>query len=145
MEYQIVKLKYSLFYVIRWLLSAALLALAPVVSADGGQDKVVFLIVEPNRLVASNALRGRFDELKLSAKETIVEYVQAEAVIVVITNQRYIAYGAYAPGWMSLKIRANEILNSVQAKDASAALVTSDRYLNFSGRRGQWAESKRRL
>ena len=151
---QAMELKDSSRYLVHWLLKLALapvwlgvvsLALVSVASAERAQDKVVYFIAEPNRLVASNALLGRFDELKLNAKESIAEYIEAEAVIVVITNQRYIAYGAYAPGWRALRRRASETLESAQAKDASASLVTSDRYLNFNGRRGVWAAAKRRL
>ena len=114
-------------------------------AAEKAQEKVVYLVLEKSRLIASNTLLSRFDELKLDAKEKIVQQREAEAVIVVVTNQRILGYGAYAPAWQPVRIRASEQILSVEAKDASASVLTSDRYLNFNGRRGIWAVKKKRL
>ena len=111
--------------------------------ASEAQEKVLFLIKDADRLVASNILFSRFDELKMSAKEEIVQQEVAEAVAVVVTNQRIIAYGAYAPGWQSERLIANERVESIQAEDSSVQVVTSDRLLSFYGRRGSWATTKR--
>ena len=113
--------------------------------ASEAQEKVLFLIKDADRLVASNILFSRFDELKMSAKEEIVQQEVAEAVAVVVTNQRIIAYGAYAPGWQSERLIANERVESIQAEDSSVQVVTSDRLLSFYGRRGSWAITKRSI
>ena len=113
--------------------------------ASEAQEKVLFLIKDSDRLVASNTLFSRFDELKISAKEQILQQEVAEAVAVVVTNQRIIAYGAYAPGWQSERLMANERVESIQAEDSSVQVVTSDRLLSFYGRRGSWAITKRSI
>lgn len=113
--------------------------------ASEAQEKVLFLIKDADRLVASNTLFSRFDELKISAKEQILQQEVAEAVAVVVTNQRIIAYGAYAPGWQSERLIANERVESIQAEDSSVQVVTSDRLLSFYGRRGSWAITKRSI
>ena len=113
--------------------------------ASEAQEKVLFLIKDSDRLVASNTLFSRFDELKISAKEQILQQEVAEAVAVVVTNQRIIAYGAYAPGWQSERLIANERVESIQAEDSSVQVVTSDRLLSFYGRRGSWAITKRSI
>lgn len=123
-----------------------LLASVPLLApGEKAQEKVLYLIVEESRLIASNTLLGRFDELKLDAKEKIIEQREAEAVIVIVTNQRILGYGAYAPAWQPVRVRAGEQIVSVEAQDASASVLTSDRYLNFNGRRGSWAIKKKRL
>ena len=113
--------------------------------ASEAQEKVLFLIKDADRLVASNTLFSRFDELKISAKEQILQQEVAEAVAMVVTNQRIIAYGAYAPGWQSERLIANERVESIQAEDSSVQVVTSDRLLSFYGRRGSWAITKRSI
>ena len=90
-----------------------LLGAGSLVMASEAQEKVLFLIKDSDRLVASNILFSRFDELKMSAKEEIVQQEVAEAVAVVVTNQRIIAYGAYAPGWQSERLIANEQVESI--------------------------------
>ena len=117
----------------------------PMVHASETQEKVLFLVEEGDRLIASNTLFSRFDELRISAKEQVVQQKVAQAVAVVVTNQRIVAYGAHAPGWESVRLHANERVESIQAEDASALVVTSDRLLNFYGRRGSWAITKRSI
>lgn len=113
--------------------------------ASEAQEKVLFLVEDADRLVASNTLFSRFDELKISAKEKIVQREVAEAVAVVVTNQRVVAYGAHAPGWKAERLLANERVESIEAEDSSVQIVTSDRLLNFYGRRGSWAITKRSI
>lgn len=111
----------------------------------GEVEKVLYLVVENNEIVASNTLTGRFERLKLSAKEKVQEYKVADAVAVVATNQRYVAYGVITGGWQSVKLRAQEKTESIQVEDYSANVVTSDRILSFNGRRGVWKETRRSL
>jgi hypothetical protein len=106
-------------------------------------EKVLFLVVEKDDVVASNALTGRIDRLELHAKERIEQYKVANAVAVVVTNQRYAAYAVPYGAWQSLRVRAQEETESVQVADYSATVVTSDRILNFYGRRGAWSEAPR--
>jgi hypothetical protein len=106
-------------------------------------EKILFLVVEPDEVIASNSQSGRFDRLSLSAKERIEDHKTANAVAVVVTNQRFVGYGVLAGGWQSLRRRAGEQVESIQASDYSAHLVTSDRILNFYGRTGSWTETRR--
>jgi hypothetical protein len=122
------------------LLLAILLA-APLSAKD--VEKVLFLTIEKDEIVASNTKIGRFDRLKLSAKERIKEYKVANAVAVVVTNQRFVAYGVLRGGWQSVRLLASEQTESIEVSDYSANIVTSDRILNFNGRRGTWIETRR--
>lgn len=106
-------------------------------------EKVLFLIVEKDEVVASNTQFGRFDRLKLSAKERIIKYKVANAVAVVVTNQRFVAYGVLGGGWQSVRLLAAEKAESIEVGDYSANIVTSDRILNFNGRSGAWKETRR--
>lgn len=106
-------------------------------------EKVLFLVVEKDAVVASNTLTGRIDRMELRAKERIEQYQVANAVAVVVTNQRYIAYGVLPGGWQSLRLRPQEKTESVEVGDYSATVVTNDRILNFYGRRGAWSEARR--
>lgn len=106
-------------------------------------EKVLFLVFEGREVVASNTKAGRFDRLKMHAKERVRDYEVANATAVVITNQRFAAYGVFAGGWQSKRIRAGEKLESIEVEDYSATLVTSDRILNFYGRNGTWSETRR--
>lgn len=106
-------------------------------------EKVLFLTIEKNEIIASNTRVGRFDRLKLSAKERIEEYKVANAVAVVVTNQRFVAYGVLRGGWQSVRLLASEQTESIEVSDYSANIVTSDRILNFNGRRGTWIETRR--
>lgn len=106
-------------------------------------EKLLFLVMEEDEVIASNTKLGRFDRLKMSAKEKVLEHKTANAVAVVITNQRYVAYGVYPGGWNSLRRIAGERFESMEVADYSATLVTSDRILNFYGRTGTWSHTRR--
>ena len=108
-------------------------------------EKVLFLVFESGEVIASNTRTGRFDRLKLHAKEHILDYQVANATAVVITNRRFAAYGVLFGGWQSKRIKAGEKQQSLEVADYSATLVTSDRILNFSGRSGAWSETRRRV
>lgn len=126
----------------------ALAALAWIAPAGAQQSeavaKQVHLIVNGNRLIASNVRFSRFDELKLQAQEQLDEQIEGEAVILVVTNQRLLAYGALS-GWKSMRRKAGEEIRSVRAEDYAALVETSDRFLNFNGRTGVWGERDRRV
>jgi len=126
------------------LLSGALLV-APValtVQADE-VEKVLFLVVEKDDVIASNTRSGRFDRLDLHAKERIREYKVSNAVAVVVTNQRLVAYGVQAGGWQGTRIEAGERVERIEVEDYSATVVTNDRILNFYGRSGAWSHTRR--
>ena len=108
-------------------------------------EKILFLVVENNEIVASNTLSNRFERLKLGAKEKIQDYKVANAVAVVVTNQRFVPYGVIVGGWQSVKLKAQEKTVSVQVEDYSANIVTSSRILIFNGRHGNWTETRRSL
>jgi len=119
-------------------------ALALPVCADD-VERVLFLVVEKDEVIASNTKSGRFDRLKLHAKERIRDYKVANAVAVVVTNERYAAYGVLSGGWQSIKLIAQEKTESIQVEDYSATIVSSERILNFYGRSGAWNETRRRV
>lgn len=121
-----------------------LLLLPAWLAASEAVPKQVSLIVNGNRLIASNVRGSNFEEYKLNAQEDIVEQVVAEAVIIVVTNQRYIAYGVNS-GWRPKRRHANEKLKTLEAEDFAAFLTTSERYLNFNGKTGTWGERDRRV
>lgn len=106
-------------------------------------EKVLFLVVEKDEVIASNTKAGRFDRLDLHAKERVRDYQVANAVAVVVTNQRYAAYGVLSGGWQSIKLVAQEKTESIQVEDYSATIVSSERILNFYGRSGTWNEARR--
>jgi hypothetical protein len=112
--------------------------------ASEAVPKQVHLIVQGNRLIASNVLFSRFDELKLNARERIIEQVEAEAVIVVVTNQRIIGYGLQS-GWREMRTEAGEKLESLRVQDFSALIITDSRYLNFNGSTGLWGQQDQRV
>jgi len=121
------------------------LTLIPVgLAASEAVPKQVSLIVNGNRLIASNVRGSNFEEYKLNAQEKIVEKAIAEAVIVVVTNQQYIAFGVNT-GWRPKRRRANEKLKTLEVEDFAAFLTTSERYLNFNGQTGTWGERERRV
>jgi hypothetical protein len=126
---------------------AAVLALSPSVNAQqtaANVPKQVHLVLDGNRIVASNVRLNRFDELKLDAQERIREQHVGEAVAVVITSQRIIAYGVLS-GWRSIARGPNEKVESVSAEDFAGLIVTDRRMLNFNGETGVWAEQNRRV
>jgi RecB family exonuclease len=108
-------------------------------------EKILFLVVEANDVIASNTLTGRFDRLDLAARERVLDYRTGNAVAVVVTNQRFAGYGALAGGWQTLRREAGEEHESVRAEDYSATVVTDDRLLNFNGRTGAWSQVRRSL
>ena len=113
-------------------------------SAFAGEvEKILFLVVEKKEVIASNTLAGRFDRLKMHAKETVRDYKVANATAVVITSQRFSAYGALAGGWRNKRRLAGEKVESMEVVDYSATLVTNERILNFYGRNGTWSETRR--
>jgi len=123
-------------------LLTGLLGVAAPVFADK-VEKVLFLVIEPDEVIASNTKSGRFDSLELHAKERIQDYQVANGVAVVVTNQRFAGYGVLAGGWQTLRRQAGESAESIQAEDYSATVVTNDRILNFYGRTGSWNQRRR--
>ena len=127
----------------KWVCGALLgAALVLPVCADE-VEKVLFLVIEKDEVIASNTKAGRFDRLKLNAKERIKDYEVANAVAVVVTNQRYAAYGVLSGGWQTIRLIAQEKTESIQVADYSATIVSSERILNFYGRSGAWNEVRR--
>jgi hypothetical protein len=122
-----------------WLL--ALFFVSPLLADE--VEKVLFLIVDEDEVIASNTRAGRFDRLDLRAKEKIRDYKIANAVAVVVTNQRFAAYGVLTGGWQSIRREAQERVTSIEVADYSATVVTDDRILNFYGRSGAWSETRR--
>jgi len=108
-------------------------------------EKVLFLLVEPGQVIASNIQAGRFDRLDLDAKERVIDYKAANAVAVVVTNQRFAAYGVLAGGWQTLRREAGEQTEQIEAEDYGATVVTDDRILNFNGRTGAWHQTRRSI
>ena len=106
--------------------------------------KQVHLVLDGNRIVASNVRLNRFDELKLGAQERIREQRVGQAVAIVVTNQRIIAYGVLS-GWVPMDRVANETIQSISAEDYAGLIVTDQRMLNFNGETGVWAEQERRV
>ena len=106
-------------------------------------EKLLFLVIEKDEVIASNTKLGRFDRLEMSAKEKILDYKASNAVAVVATNQRFAAYGVLTGSWNSNRVHAGEKLELLEVADYSATLVTNDRILNFYGRTGTWSETKR--
>jgi hypothetical protein len=119
-----------------------LLLAQPLLRADE-VEKILFLVVERDEVIASNTRAGRFDRLDLAAKERILYYEVGNAVAVVVTNQRFAGYGVLAGGWQTLRREAGEAYESIQAEDYSATVLTNDRVLNFNGRTGTWNQTRR--
>ena len=123
-------------------------SLAPVATVaqrvSEGVPKQVHLVVDGNRLVASNVRASSFDELRLRAREDIRESVEGEAVLLIVTSQRIIAYGLVS-GWRPIDRVPNERIERVSAEDFAGLVVTSERLLNFNGESGVWGERERRV
>jgi hypothetical protein len=111
-------------------------------AGSGSVPKQVHLVMDGNRVLASNVRLNRFDELKLAAQERVREQRVGEAVAVVVTNQRIIAYGVLS-GWRSIDRSPNEAIQSISAQDFAGLIVTDQRMLNFNGETGVWAEQRR--
>ena len=120
-----------------------LLLCTPTVIADSNTPKLVYLIVDENKLIASNIEFNRFDELKLRAKEMVIQQSVGSAVAVVVTNQRIIAYSVFTASWKTKSFKADENVQNVEAEDYSALVVTSKRLLSFNGKTAVWAETPR--
>lgn len=132
---------------LKLLVSIGLLAISftPSVGVLADQDvpKSIFLVVEDDRVTASNVETGQFFTIDMHAKEKVIKTVVANGVAIVITNQRFAGVGAFPSGWQSMRRMAGEKIVSSEAVDYSALLVTSIRLLSFNGRTGAWAESRR--
>jgi hypothetical protein len=126
--------------------AAAIVAVLPAHTQNTGANvpKQVHLVLDGNRILASNIRLNRFDELKLGAQERIREQRVGEGVAIVVTNQRIIAYGVLS-GWVPMDRVANETIQSVSAEDYAGLIVTDLRMLNFNGETGVWAEQRRRV
>ena len=130
----------------RTLVLAGTLIMACLLSAQARAhdvEKVLFLVVEKDELVASNTRLGRFDRLRLGPREKLVDYRVANAVAVVVTNRRFVAYGVLHGSWNSRRTIPGEQLISLETGGYSATLLTSDRILNYSGRSGAWSATRR--
>lgn len=128
-------------------LSAVVLAvalLASVASAQQAIRKQVFLVVDGDRLVASNVRTNGFAEFRLDARERMLDSAEGEGVIMVVTNQRLLAYGAYS-GWSARDRETSEQIETLSAVDYAGLIVTSRRMLNFNGETGVWGERARRV
>jgi hypothetical protein len=127
----------------RVLPAIALTMLAAGMAPGHEVEKALFLVVEDDSVIASNAQTGQFFELALKAKEEVLERIVASGVAVVITNQRFAAIGAFSGGWRSLRRVAGEEFRSVEAQDYAALVITSSRIISFSGRNGSWSDTAR--
>jgi hypothetical protein len=123
------------------LLAATGVTLVPA-QASEAVPKQVHLIVDGNRLIASNARFSRFDELKFNAREKLIRKAEGKAAIVVFTDQRIIGYGVLS-GWQTIRTEADEKLEELQVEDFAALVMTNNRLLNFNGESGVWAERAR--
>ena len=111
--------------------------------AEETVEKSVFLVVEDDRIIASNVQTGQFFELDFNAKEELQQQIVANGVAIVVTNQRYAGIGVFSSGWQSIRRIAGEKVISAEAQDYSALIVTSDRVLAFNGKTGSWSDRKR--
>jgi hypothetical protein len=123
--------------------SFALLVLTAAAAAQDRVRKQVFLVVDGDRLVASNVRTNGFAEFRLDARERIMKSAEGEGVIMVVTNQRLLAYGALS-GWSERDRDANEEIETLSVADYAGLIVTSKRMLNFNGETGVWGERQRR-
>lgn len=113
-------------------------------SAQQAVRKQVFLVIDGDRLVASNVLANGFAEFRLDARERVLDSAEGEGVIIVVTNQRLLAYGTYS-GWSARDLNSNESIEMISAVDYAGLIVTSRRMLNFNGETGAWGERQRRV
>jgi hypothetical protein len=112
-------------------------------AADEVVEKSMFLVVEDDRIIASNVQTGQFFDFDFSAKEKMQQQIVANGVAIVVTNQRYAGIGVFSGGWQSIRRIAGESVISAEAQDYSALVVTSDRVLAFNGKTGSWSDRKR--
>jgi hypothetical protein len=126
------------------ILSVCLLLLASGSSPAQEQvAKAIFLFLDTDRIVASNAQTGQFFDLDYNAKEELLDQYVANGAAIVVTNQRFAGIGSFSGGWQSIRRIAGEELISAEIQDYSALLVTTDRLLSFNGRVGSWSQKKR--
>jgi hypothetical protein len=129
---------------LRWLAACGLLLLGVgATAADETVEKSMFLVVEDDRIIASNVQTGQFFDFDFSAKEKVQQQIVANGVAIVVTNQRYAGIGVFSGGWQSIRRIAGESVISAEAQDYSALVVTSDRILAFNGKTGSWSDRKR--
>lgn len=105
--------------------------------------KTIFLVSEPDRVIAANAETGQFFDFVISAKEKIEQRFVASGVAVLVTNQRFAGVGVFPVGWRTTRRRADETFISAEVADYSAVVVTSDRVLTFNGKAGGWSFTNR--
>ena len=105
--------------------------------------KTIFLVSEPDRVIAANAATGQFFDFVFSAKERVEQRVLASGVAVLVTNQRFAGVGVLPSGWRTTRRRADEAFISAEAADYSAVVITSDRVLTFNGKTGAWSFTDR--
>jgi hypothetical protein len=130
--------------VVRRLVACGLLLLGMCAAvADEVVEKSIYLVVEDDRIIASNVQTGQFFDLDFSAKEEVQQQLVANGVAIVVTNQRYAGIGVFSGGWQSIRRIAGESIISAEAQDYSALVVTSDRVLAFNGKTGTWSDRKR--
>lgn len=130
-------------YLRRFAVCGLLLLGMNVAMADQTVEKSVYLIVEDDRIIASNVQTGQFFDFDFSAKEQVQQQIVANGVAIVVTNQRYAGIGVFSGGWQSIRRIAGESVVSAEAQDYSALIVTTDRVLAFNGRTGTWSDRKR--
>jgi len=132
-------------------LAIALVAANPAVSSvlQAGLEgraisvpKQVALIVEPDRLLASNTRLGRIDAQSLEPDEQLVSQAEASAALVIATNLRILTYGPVI-GWRILALAEGEQVESLRAEDFAVFIVTDQRYINFNAASGVWGEEPR--
>jgi hypothetical protein len=128
-------------------LTLAALIPALAVPPDGFRDdtpaRLLYVVREDDKFIASNILFSRTDEFQLAAQERVAAERSGNAVLVVATNRRLIAYSVYRASWSTIDLRAGETLEQLEAEDYSAFALTSRRIMNFNGRAGYWTESSR--
>lgn len=128
---------FSILYPLLLLYSSTAAAVDPI-------PKLVYLIFDEDRVIASNVEFSRFDEIRLVAKEEVFDSAVGNAVIIVVTNNRIMGYSVKKLRWVTKPTLANETLKSISVEDYSASIQTSKRFLNFNGINGVWAEKSRR-
>jgi len=112
-------------------------------AGDETVEKSVYLVVENDRIIASNVQTSQFFDLDFNAKEKLQQQIVANGVAVVVTNQRFAGVGVFPSGWQSIRRIAGETVTSAEAQDYSALIVTSDRVIVFNGKTGTWSDRKR--
>jgi hypothetical protein len=116
---------------------------APPVAAQRATPRGLFLVEEPDSLVAANTRLNRMDSIRLIAKERVERQVVAEAVAVVVTSDRLLAYSALGTGWSPEWRRVKEDIQRVEASDFGALVVTSERMMTFNAGSGLWVQQRR--